>query len=857
MYSCPPNFRIQVEDNYVHSAVGVPNLDIIAVTLSCDANVRIFKLSGDGKSPALVFKNQDGNIRSLVHISGDILCSVGSKDQLRMWSALNGNIFGSFQYEGEFKHLERLSATQVAMVVEKEGDSQVLILKHSSGCNITKEKLLVHQRRTNVQAMAACGEVLVTADESRLVRLYDYSLGRFMGSFDLPEKPMHAAVSDRFMVFSDEDGFLYLRDRTQKWSGEFKIDLKSNNPDGCCNGRLQIRDLTFINHQLLMVTSWGKIMFVALPSGKVHGQMKPILGSPYIGGATVLGDGRICVSGFKSCAIFKPPREVQVDLKRFAVRLSAEVGAPPRGAQRGSAKVIDVPIQSTSTSRPQTSRNNEVAEALRKNPSETPRLFRGPNAGKATPVATRSSPAVNPQHGNELAKANRKKVLPSPNPRTLRIPSVSRASSIVPPNRSLHHQRDNKLAEAQPKNPVSSPTHRPIPHRNERNSTAIPPAASLQPETRRTTAEGSTRSTPTVHNGYLKGQRDNEIAKSQRKIATSSAHNLKRIVTVRSGTQSSPKGPNQYIKSDRDNKVNEAIRENPFPSPSPRPSRNITEGNLSAIAPNVRILPEKRGPAAEGGSALKRPRKAVPSKEKTPVQSSTTESSGMDLIDQTDYLAPLQNRVTTTGSGTLNRTELERTASPRRQASEKTGLEELRKEIVKIKEGRKSQIGMMMLDLDARKAELNATLEARKATDLNMKVELDVLKAANIKIRAEMESRKAADIKMKAEQVTAKEEHELMKSELQARKSEDRKRKTELHERKTEQEKLRSELDARKVEGDKMKMELSRLKTEEEKLKALVDGQKKESEELKKIVERQGRDIQLLKDVITSKIVER
>lgn len=374
------------------------------------------------------------------------------------------------------------------------------------------------------------------------------------------------------------------------------------------------------------------------------------LSSPYINKATVLGDGRICVSGYESCAIFKGPREVRVDLRWFADKICKETGVALRASQRRPSNSNNTPVRRTSTPLPSPKgpkpslkrdreRNNEVAEPLQKNQRYVMhhgQLPTGPvrerDYGKTgthrkglVPTPTPRPLPIGPNRPlqrDEVAEAQRKNLAASPTPGSL----------PTGPNRSLKRELDNGVSGAHWKNLAPFPTHRPLP---------VGPNRSLKPE------------------------RDKEVAGAHRKNLAPSA-----------SPRSLPPGSNRSLKREKgelDNGVTGAHRTNPAHSPTLRPLRSQ---NAIPVAPNTkpRPTPEKRGAPGEASGSLKRPHavagragelrtnesqlqggrtKGGQYREKTSLQSSTTEDSGMDLIGQAEHLAPLQDRVSQESGGTV------------------------------------------------------------------------------------------------------------------------------------------------------------------------------------------------------------
>jgi len=312
-------------DESVDDVVSIPAYKLIAITLHGDSYVRIFREDG-GERAERVFDNHaiskknerknaenndddDGDeihIFGIVHLYDDVLCSLDSTGTVLIWSASTCDVLCRYHIKHP-KSMTKLSESEVAILRKGE----INILQYSRGDPHPTVRLRIKEPSAKrIVVMEAHSGVLVTGYEDRdyQAKIWDTSTGALLKTLSLlSEEPYDIAISRRFIAISgDADGSMAVFDRNFKYGllSDAQLDPKEE------------ADLNFINSNLLLITTSEELLFVQLPSVKVVSVFKPKFAgvdAPKYKSATVLEDGRICVTADdKLFGLFPPPEQVKL-----------------------------------------------------------------------------------------------------------------------------------------------------------------------------------------------------------------------------------------------------------------------------------------------------------------------------------------------------------------------------------------------------------------------------------------------------------------------------------------------------------------------------------------------------------------
>jgi len=245
------------------------------------------------------FLMHSARITGLIHLFGNVVCSVDIGGSLITWNASTNEVCDIVQIpEVIMAPLVKLNAAQIALGTES---GKIVIYKHEKGAKLVKHKLIEHT--ANISNMSSHGHEILILDENNCVVLWNSVEDKSIATYKHDGCVGSLAIHKDFICTGSWEGKINYKCKNGKYLlGDAKeIDLNSYTTD---NELIIVVELTFLTRDVLMITTLKTGVFlVSLKTGLINAHVVPeSTESGYdskieLYTAIRLKDGRFCIGG--------------------------------------------------------------------------------------------------------------------------------------------------------------------------------------------------------------------------------------------------------------------------------------------------------------------------------------------------------------------------------------------------------------------------------------------------------------------------------------------------------------------------------------------------------------------------------
>lgn len=294
----------------------IPTHELIAVAALEGVYIHEYYTEGE---PVRVFGEHKKEVKGVVHLSDDILASVDDDGMLLTWRAGTGAVLDQLKVcDSPCESITKASATQILVGT---GQGEVILIARANGGIRTMNKRCILAITEIIYGydISANDDVYAAVALSNM-QIWNYSTGQRIHSIEHEDvRFCCGAVSDGLAVTGTMDCKIYVHQIRHQYNLLRTIDFRSFYQFR--NADTWICAITFLNNDVVMVTSYEAIFFVSLESGQCisHCELDT---ENWLFQTTVLSDGRICVGGEGGyCSIFDPPQEAKEIISDYTQRI--------------------------------------------------------------------------------------------------------------------------------------------------------------------------------------------------------------------------------------------------------------------------------------------------------------------------------------------------------------------------------------------------------------------------------------------------------------------------------------------------------------------------------------------------------
>lgn len=327
-----PKVCAALQGKNISKVISIPSASINAFLCLDDSKISICENNNINGKLRRVFDEHSGpgtpkrELMSMIHLTEDLLCSMDSGGNLITWSASSGTILESVVISNvEAWSLLKLNSTQLAVVSKL---NHIYILEHTNGLRMKLRGDLHKKNSRYITAIGVFKEVLIALGDNDKAQVWNTTTRKMVGRFDVLKHADLIRISSKFIVCCIRtEGVLVVYKHDSKYSFFVSINLKDHILEKQ-HIWMYVHDMTFINPNLLKVTTWTGIFLLSLPSANIVAFFE-FDGEQIIGSSTIDTDGSIFAVGTKgNYAVFEMPPIVRQTMKIYADLLYSEVAEP-------------------------------------------------------------------------------------------------------------------------------------------------------------------------------------------------------------------------------------------------------------------------------------------------------------------------------------------------------------------------------------------------------------------------------------------------------------------------------------------------------------------------------------------------